>query len=588
QDLDGAERAFEHAIFLNPSFEQAFYNLGLTQQRLGKIELSISNFQRALELNPDAPETINNMGIAFAHCEKYDVAAACFQRALELRADYADAHGNLATVLAKQRRYDESIAHYRAAFRYDSTRENFLSGLLRQLQMTCEWGDVDELSQQVIARVEHSLHDDSSSPIAPFDFLGIPVVTQPAQQKKCAERWTRGLSASAPTIRFAQRPRHRKERITVGYLSSDFREHVIAYLVAGMFEQHDRTRFRIIGYSYGRDDGSEIRSRISQSVESFVDIHKHTPSEAAQTIWQDQVDILVDLTGYTSSARSDILIPRPAPIQTSFLGYAGSMGAPFVDYLIADECVAPASEQSQFSERLVHLPGCYYVNDRTESLLRDCNAALNRREHGLNDHDFVFSCFNNHYKITRQMFSAWMDILKQIPNGVLWLLEACDASSRNLRLEAQKLGVSPDRLVFAPRRTLREHMVRNQLADLALDTLPYNGHTTTADALRFGCPVLTIEGQTFSSRVASSMLRTVGLEDLIVTNTQEYIQRAVSLARTPRLLASLREQLSQNLARSTLFDPRDFAKKLERAYELMFENYVAGNDPQPIYSAIGE
>jgi predicted O-linked N-acetylglucosamine transferase (SPINDLY family) len=309
-----------------------------------------------------------------------------------------------------------------------------------------------------------------------------------------------------------------------------------------------------------------------------VDLKKASFVDAARRIAEDEVDILVDLKGHTQHARTHILALRPAPIQVNYLGYPGTMAAPFMDYILVDDFVVPADQQPFFTEKLVHLPGCYQVNDSKRPIAA---TTPTRAECGLPEAGFVFCCFNSCFKISPPIFEVWMRLLTAVPESILWLFEDNPIACDNLRNEAQSRGVPPQRLVFAPRRSLPDHLARYRLADLFLDTVPYNAHTTTSDALWVGCPVLTMAGKTFASRVAGSLLRSVGLPELMTMSLEEYEAMALRLAREPELLASLRHLLEANRKTCDLFNGEKFARHVERAYATMWEIYASGDSPRP-------
>jgi predicted O-linked N-acetylglucosamine transferase (SPINDLY family) len=346
--------------------------------------------------------------------------------------------------------------------------------------------------------------------------------------------------------------------------------------MAELFEHHDRGQFEVIGYSYGRDDGSPMRARLARAFDRFTDIAHLSHREAAARIRADEIDILIDLKGYTANARPQICAFRPAPVQVSYLGYPASVGADFIDYIIVDEIVVPADQQAFFSEKLVHLPNCYQVNDSR----REIAATVPSREQcGLPNQGFVFCSFNNSYKITPAFFDMWMRLLNGVPGSVLWLLESNRLLKSNLRREAAARGVDPDRLVFAPVAPPAEHLARHQHADLFLDNLPCNAHTTASDALWAGPPVLTCCGDTFAGRVAASLLTAIGLPELVTASAEDYERTALALARDPPRLAGLREKLRQRRDTSPAFDLPRFARHIEAAYVRIWENRRDGKRP---------
>jgi predicted O-linked N-acetylglucosamine transferase (SPINDLY family) len=366
-------------------------------------------------------------------------------------------------------------------------------------------------------------------------------------------------------------------RITLGYFSADVREHPVARLIVELFEKHDRSRFSVLGYSYGPDDGSALRRRIVGAFDRFADVRDLSHGQIAQRIADDGVDILIDLTGYTQHARTQVLAMRPAPIQVNYLGYPGTMGAAFIDYILVDDFIAPSSRQPFFSEKLVQLPGSYQANDSRREIAPNTPT---RAQCGLPENGFVFCAFHNSYKIGPEMFDAWIRLLKEVPGSVLWLLEDNRFAPANLRREAQARGVAAERLVFAPRMPLSEHLARHRLADVYLDAYPVNAHTTTSDALWVGCPVLTRSGDTFISRVAGSLLTTIGLPDLVTTNLADYERQALRLARDADYLADVRARILANRDRCGMFDAAHFAVGIEKAYATMWEIHAAGEAPR--------
>jgi protein O-GlcNAc transferase len=372
---------------------------------------------------------------------------------------------------------------------------------------------------------------------------------------------------------FRHHPSGRRDRIRLGYLSGDFHQHATASLMAGLFERHDRARFEVFAYSYGRDDASPMRARLVRAFDRFVDVAAMSHRAAAQRIHDDEVDILVDLKGYTHAARPQIAAYRPAPVQVSYLGYPATMGAEFIDYIVVDPVVVPAEEQRFYSEKLVQLPGCYQANDTRRAIAVQVPA---RRDCGLSPDGIVFCSFNSGFKITPIFFAVWMRLLAGVPGSVLWLLASNDLVERNLRREAERRGVDPGRLVFAPVVPSSEHLARHRCADLFLDTLPCNAHTTASDALWAGLPVLTCRGDTFAGRVAASLLTAVGLPELITGSLADYEQAAFDLARHPYRLATLRETLRRSRDTAVLFDPARFASVLEAAFTRMWDAWNAG------------
>jgi predicted O-linked N-acetylglucosamine transferase (SPINDLY family) len=365
-------------------------------------------------------------------------------------------------------------------------------------------------------------------------------------------------------------------RVRIGYVSANFRAHAGAFLVVGLIEQHDRREFEIVGYSASPDDGSDARARLVSAFDRFVDISETGNWDAAQLVHDDAIDILVDLNGYQQGARTAIFAYRPAPIQTVFLGFPATTGADFIDYVIVDPFVVPRDQQPFFSERLVHLPDCYQCNDDKRAISQRMPS---RTECGLPEEGFVFCCFNNAYKLTPDFFDIWMRLLRAVPGSVLWLLHDNRWARTNLGREAAARGVAPERIIFAPKLPNPDHLARHRLADLFLDTLPYNAHTTASDALWVGLPLVTCAGETFAGRVAGSLLRAIGLPELVTGSLEEYEALALRLARDGDLLAALRTRLAGSKWTHPLFDTERFARNIEAAYRQMWETWRAGRPP---------
>jgi predicted O-linked N-acetylglucosamine transferase (SPINDLY family) len=410
--------------------------------------------------------------------------------------------------------------------------------------------------------------------VTPFTLLAL--TDDQALQLKCAQNYIAESLAAAPALLRKDGRAHR-DRLRIAYLSADFQAHATAYLIAELIERHDRSRFEVHAVSFGRDDGSEMRRRLVAGFDRFHDVRARGDEAAAKLIEELAIDIAIDLKGYTQDARPEILRYRPAPIQASYLGFPGTMGGDFIDYIIADAIVLPFAEQRFYPERIVHLPDCYQPNDRQR---RIAEATPCRADAGLPEKGFVFCSFNNNHKITPEVFAVWMRLLGKVPQSALWLLRDNSAAEQNLRWQAQAHGVAPGRLVFADRVALDAHLARHRLADLFLDTLPYNAHTTASDALWAGLPVLTCAGESFAGRVAASLLQAIGLPELVCDSLADYEALALKLATDPAMLASLRQKLSENRATTALFDADRTRRHIEAAYRKMWDIFQAGGAPQ--------
>lgn len=539
-----AIRAYGAAIRLAPNYAEAHSNLGTALQNLGRLDEAAREYAIAVRLKPDYPDAQNNFGSALARLGRQEEALAAYETAIRLKPDYAQAYANAGLALQSLGRFAEAADRYGAAARLKPNHAEAIAQQLYCLRQICDWRETGRLEQELLAQT------DKYSP-----FMALIIDSSPAQQLAAARIWAEQHASIAPLPK-AARPAGAKIRL--GYLSVDFCHHAVAQLIVDLIERHDRERFDIIGYSYGPDDGSPLRQRLVEGFDRFVDIRPLSNLEAAQLIRRDGIDILIDLTGYTANARTEILAYRPAPVQVNFLGYPGTMGAGFIDWIIADPICIPPEDDAFFSEKIIRLD-CYQPNDSRRQIAE----TPSRAACGLPEQGVVYCCFNNGFKITPTIFALWMRVLGNVPGSVLWLLDSNQAAKDNLRREASSAGIAAERLIFAPRLSLPEHLARHRLADLFLDTLPYNAHTTCSDALWMGLPVLTRKGRTFASRVAASLLTAVGLEEMAASSLADY----EALASDPARFPAIRAKLTANLATAPLFDGARFARGIEIAYE---------------------
>jgi protein O-GlcNAc transferase len=568
-------RRLEQAIERDPKSPEERNTLGNVLQQEGRLDDAIEQYRASIAFSPGHAAGHNNLGCALAFRGELAEAVECLHEAIRLQPDFADAHFNLANAHSLAGRRDDAVRSFAAAEKLRPDHLSYKSALLFEMQHTCDWSRLRELCDAQ----RRGTFERSGPPISPFSLLSIP--STPAEQLRCAREYSRQMLAAVAVererlpLRFDRAP---AAKLSIGYLSADFHEHATAYLTAELFELHDRGRFRVVGYSYGVDDGSPMRSRLERAFDRFVDLAAVPHADAAAAIHADGIDILVDLKGYTANSRSEIMALRPAPIQVSYLGYPGSMGADFIDYLVGDRFVTPPEQADGYSEKLVLMPGSYQANDRK----RPIADPPSRREAGLPDDAFVFCCFNQAYKILPEVFSSWMRLLRAVPQSVLWLLDWNAWATQNLQREAGNRGIDAGRLILAPKLPLDEHLRRLGAADLFVDTFPYNAHTMASDALWVGLPVVTCAGDTFASRVAGSLLTAIGMPELIAASPVEYEALALRLARAPHELSLLRDKLRRQRASAILFDTPRFARSLEQAYESMWLNYRQGKAPRMI------
>jgi predicted O-linked N-acetylglucosamine transferase (SPINDLY family) len=561
--IDDALAAFKQAISLHPVFPEAYCNLGLALMSQGKREEAVAAYKQAIVFKPNFPEAFNNLGQPLSELGRQEEAVAAYRQAVALRPTYIHAYINLAIILRKLGRLTEAIDACRTGLSVVPNHAEAQIELIGLRRHVCDWSAAEADLRQMFTLIQG---------VQPF--LAISSPTSMAQQLSCAQRWSSKIPRGMP---FTHNHVEQADRIRIGYLSCDFHLHATAYLMAELFEQHDRSRFEIFGYSYDLDDNSDIRQRIIKGFDHFVDLYSVSDHEAAQQIYKDKINILIDLKGYTQGARTEILVDKPAPVQVNYVGFPGTMGADFIDYIIADPIVAPMKHQSYYSEKIVHLPYCYQPND-TKRPISDLK--ITRSECGLPEHGFVFCCFNNSYKISVSFFDLWMRLLKAVPHSVLWLISTNPTVETNLRREAAARGVEPQRLIFASAVQQPYHLARHRLADLFLDTLPYGAHTTASDALWAGLPLLTCTGDTFAGRVGTSVLLAVGLPELITTSLDEYESRALEIATHPEMLSELKQKLARNLPTAALFDIRRYTRELESAFVRIWDTWRLGSPLQ--------
>ena len=558
---DAAIASFRKALALDPVAADAHTGLGIVHTETGNPKDAIASFQAALAANPKDANTYFNLAVTLKNVGRH-------QAAIAINPNHIQALNSLGISLKQPGQYDAALASYETVLANDDDHAKALSMQALLKRQTCDWGGIEALESRLIDGVQSG-----RVPIAPFPMLSI--TDDPAVQLRCARQYWRSMAIVAAPRGSGALLRHSKLRI--GYLSAELRAHPIPCLVAQLFEEHDRSRFEIFAFSYGDDDGTPMRRRLENSFDTFFDVRRLSDDAIARLIREQEIDIMIDLTGHTSGSRLEILASRPAPVQLHYIGYPGTLGVEFIDYLIVDPIVVPPDERQHYSEALVYLSQCYQANDRKRAA---SEARPDRAEAGLPADAFVFCCFNQTYKITPDFFGAWMRLLAAVPGSVLWLLADNRWVEDNLRREAAARGVAPDRLVFAPRQSVPDHLARHALADLFLDTFPYNAHTTASDALWMGLPVLTCSGRSFASRVAASLLHAVGLPELITHDLAEYERLALALAREPVRLAAMRHHLEAVRATAPLFDIDRTRREIETAYRLIWELHQRGEAPR--------
>jgi protein O-GlcNAc transferase len=644
--------SFDRTIAFEPASAEAFNNRGNALAQLGQHQQALRDYDEALRLRPQYPQALNNRGNVLNTLGRASEALDAFRRAIAFEPTYVEAHANRAAVLRDLCLYSEALAaydhvvaldpgnangHYHRALilnelkRFDAATASFnacialkprndyafrnralalrdckrfeeaLESIERTLELSpefpealgfrmsikahiCDWEGLSESRAAVAEAIARGRR-------AAVPFTVVTDQSTSELQRRCAEIYVRDRFPPRDLPpRASVRPAVASNKIRIAYVSADFHSHATAYLMAGVFEHHDREHFEVTAVSLAQGDRSVIRQRIAGAFGRFVDAQRMSDRAVAELLRDNDVDIAVDLKGFTKDARTGIFAFRPAPLQVSYLGYPGTMGADFIDYLIADRIVIPERDQPFYSEKIVYLPDTYQCTDSRRAIA-DC--VPGRAAAGLPEHGFVFCSFGHNYKITPDMFAVWMRLLQRTEGAVLWLLESNPVAARNLRREAERRGVAQDRLVFAPLVPQAEHLARHRLADLFLDTLPCGAHTTASDALWTGLPVLTCEGETFAGRVASSLLSAIGLPEMVTRSIADYEALALQLAHEPGILEAIRAKLAKNRETYPLFDTARFTRHLESAFAQMVGRRRNGEPPasfavEPVFGLSAE
>ncbi len=591
---DEALAHYERLLALTPGDADAWLERGHCLMSLDRPGQALSSFDRALGLDPVHARALDARGIALRALQRFEEALQAFDVALLATPESPDLHYRRAVTLRNLRRHEEAAIGFERVTRLDPNYDYALGNLLHERLQVCDWTDY----AVILDRVQRQVRE-GRRVYLPGPFLSVSNAA--ADQLQCARLFvadkllkgapnaTSPLRASPAEVsatdsRLSGAPRGRAgERIRLAYVSGDFRDHPVSQLLAGVIEQHDRSRFETIAISLQPAEQSPLGARISEAFDRFIDVGRASDREVSALLRELGIDIAVDLMGFSGGGRPGIFVPHAAPIQVNFLGYSGTLGADYMDYLVADANVIPESHRAFYAEKIAYLPHCFQPNDARRAI---APRTPSRSAFGLPEQAFVFCCFNNHYKIAPGVFAVWMRLLGAVDAAVLWLADGGDALKANLRREAAASGIAPERLVFAPRvPELADHLARYRRADLFLDTLPYNAHTTASDALWAGLPLLTCRGNSFAARVAASLLDALGLPELIAGDLSDYEAAALRLAADPARLGALRARLAANLGTSALFDGARYTRDLESVFAAMYERYRTHSPPEHISSA---
>lgn len=571
-DSVGAITNYDRAATIDPRNYEWFYKRGCAQAQIHRTSAALDSFERALALKPDFFEALVRRANIHLACKRLPQAIADYSAALALQPNSAGVLYNRGTALKESRRLSEAMRDYDQAIAIEPDLPNLEGARLHAKMQMCDWVGFADARRAVLSKIEEQRS-------AAMPFVILPLSSTPHQQLACARLYTKNKYPQAITPLWDGQLYHH-EKIRIAYLSGAFVDHPVSRVMLGIFENHDRARFEITGISYSPDDGSKIRQRLVAAFDTFIDVCAGDDIFAAQIVRSSEIDIAIDLDGITEVSRPGILAQRAAPIQVSYLGFPSTMGAAFVDYLIADRIVAPVS--LHYQEKIVWMPRSFFPAGYAPELEKPPR----RKDFGLPESGFIFCAFNNNYKITPDVFDIWMRLLREIEGSVLWLRQFNDAARENLLKEASVRGISGERLVFAPTVSSREgHLTRLQLADVFLDTLYYNAHSTGCDTLWCGVPIVSYLGPAFAGRVSASLLNAAGLPELVVGSLEEYEALALRLARDPEFLCAIRAKLASNQKCCPFFDIAQITADLERAYEIMHARRIAGRTPESFFVA---
>jgi predicted O-linked N-acetylglucosamine transferase (SPINDLY family) len=563
---DEALDSYDRALRLNPNFSPALSNRGQTLAALQRPQEALASFEEVLKRDPNNVKALAKHGDALQDLGRTAEAVLSYDRALKIRSDLPDVVNNRALALLDLGRHAQAAGAFRQLLALAPGWDYALGFKFHAQLLDCHWEDYHERAEQIAAGVARGERRD-----APFSFL--VHCGDPGKQRDCARIYAADKYPPAPEP-LSSDARYRHDKLRIAYLSSDFHDHPVGHLIADLVDRHDRGRFKLFGFSLAQDRGDLLRERLRRSFDQFATVGSRSDREIAQLLKDNEIDIAIDLNGYTQGRRTGIFSHRGAPLQVNYLGYPGTMGAEYFDYLIADRYVVPPEHEAHYREKIVRLPHAYIAKTR-----QAVEPPGSRNAYGLPEDAFVFCCFNNSYKIAPEVFDVWMRLLHRVPKSVLWLRDHGSEASRNLAREAERRGISADRLSFVPRVGRPEHLARYGTADLFLDTSPYNAHATALEALSAGLPVVTVSGASFASRVAGSLLHAIGLPQLIADDLTGYEALAFGLAGDRAALAEVRSRLMDNRAHASLFDADRLARHLEAAYLALCERHGRGETP---------
>ena len=561
-DYQKAKNCYDKAIQIQPNYLFALNNLGNLLKELGDYQKAKSCYEKAIQIQPSNLAVLNNLGNLLAKLEEYKKAISFYDEAIKNNPNHLLAYNNKGVILEKLKKYSESLKNYNSAFKINPNYNFLLGKVLYLKNCLCDWKHFDENLNSLKDKIKNN--EPSSSPLSTITLYDLPEL-----QKKSSDIWVKNRYSDKNKLGSILKYKTNK-KIRLGYFSADFHNHATTHLMAYMLELHDKSKFELFGFSFGPDQKDEMRKRVSSSFDHFIDVRLKSDEDISKLSRSFRIDIAIDLKGFTTDDRFGIFIKRCAPIQVGFLGYPGTSGTNFIDYIIADKTLIPKENQKNFSEKIIYLPNTYQPND---FIKKTSKKIFTREELGLPKDGFVFCCFCRNYKITPSIFDIWMNILKKIEGSVLWLIKDSDEGINNLKREAVNRAVNPDRIIFAENMPITEHLARHKMADLFLDTFPCNAHTTCSDALWSGLPVITLIGQSFASRLCGSLLNAIGLNELITTTKKDYEDLIINVAKDSKKLKIIKNKLENNKTTQPLFNTKLYTNNIERAYKEIYKRY---------------
>ena len=563
-ELKKAKKILEKILKLKPSHFDSVFLLSVINYQLALFLDALRYNDLALELKSNFFQNYNNRAIILKKLKNFSEALISIDKAISLNPNFAEFYNNKAIMLQDQSLHFDAILNFQKAINIDPDIPFIKGRLLFSKMYICDWDNLTPLYKKVLEEVK-----DGKESADPFGYQAI--CDDELSLKSCAEIYSKKYYPETKTeLDFHRVPR---KKINIGYLSGEFREFATSMLMTEVWEIHDKNIFNFYAFDNGYDDKSDRRNRIVKSFNEFIEINNLSDFEVFNLIRKKKIDILISLNGFNNSNRQSLFAKRPAPIQINYLGFPGTLGSKYFDYIVADKIVIPESSKNNYSEKVLYLPNCYQPSD-TKRFLPDFN--FKREQFNLPKNSFVFACFNNHYKINPSIFNSWMKILKDVEGSVLWLIETSEVTCNNLKKQAIKNGVDSSRLVFAKRMKLDEHLSRHNLADLFIDTSPYNAHTTANDSLWSGLPVLTFVGKTFPGRVSASLLQALGMPELIALNQEDYEKKAIELGNNIKKVEELKLKLKENKSTQPLFNINLYSRNLEKLFLKSYNNYILG------------